>query len=118
MSDANQRAWHFYVDDMVDFAGKVLAYTDGLDQAGFVESELTYDATLRNIELIGEAATRIPDEVRTTHPEIPWRMIIATRNRLIHGYLGIDNDTLWSIIRDDVPNLLPLLKALKNKTQP
>lgn len=118
MSDANQRAWHFYVDDMVDFAGKVLAYTDGLDQAGFVESELTYDATLRNLELIGEAATRIPDEVRTTHPEIPWRMIIATRNRLIHGYLGIDNDTLWSIIRDDVPNLLPLLKALKNKTQP
>jgi uncharacterized protein with HEPN domain len=45
-------------------------------------------------------------------------MIIATRNRLIHGYLGIDNDTLWSIIRDDVPNLLPLLKALKDKTQP
>lgn len=45
-------------------------------------------------------------------------MIIATRNRLIHGYLGIDDDTLWSIIRDDVPELLPLLEALKNDTQP
>ncbi len=44
-------------------------------------------------------------------------MIIATRNRLIHGYLGIDNDTLWSIIRDDVPEMLPLLKALKNEVQ-
>jgi len=118
MSDARQRAWHFYVDDMIDFAGKVLDYTDGLDQVGFVASELTYDATLRNLELIGEAATHIPDEVRAAHSEIPWRMIIATRNRLIHGYLGIDNDTLWSIIRDDVPNLLPLLKALKDKTQP
>ena len=45
-------------------------------------------------------------------------MIIATRNRLIHGYLGIDNDTLWSIIQDDVPDLLPLLKELKSETQP
>jgi uncharacterized protein with HEPN domain len=117
MSDASQREWRFYLDDIIDFAGKVLAYTDGLDQAGFVASGLTYDATLRNLELIGEAATHIPDEVRTAHPEIPWRMIIATRNRLIHGYLGIDDDTLWSIIRDDVPELLPLLQALKNEAQ-
>jgi len=115
MSDAGKREWRFYLNDMIDFAGKVLTYTDGLDQAGFVASGLTYDATLRNLELIGEAATHIPDEVRTAHTEIPWRMIIATRNRLVHGYLGIDNDTLWSIIQDDVPELLPLLKALKNE---
>ncbi|MCG5496028.1 DUF86 domain-containing protein [Ectothiorhodospira variabilis] len=105
MSDARQREWRFYLDDMIDFAGKVFAYTDGLDQAGFVANALTYDATLRNLELIGEAATHIPDGVRVAHPEIPWRMIIATRNRLIHGYLGIDDDTLWSIIRDDLPDL-------------
>lgn len=117
MSDAGRRKWHFYLDDRIDFAGKVLAYTDGLDQAGFVASGLTYDATLRNLELIGEAAAHIPDDVRAAHSEIPWRMIIATRNRLIHGYLGIDNDTLWSIIQDDVPELLPLLKALKREAQ-
>jgi uncharacterized protein with HEPN domain len=114
MSDAGRREWRFYLDDMIDFAGKVLAYTNRLDQAGFVANELTYDATLRNLELIGEAATHIPDQVRSAHPEIPWRMIIATRNRLIHGYLGIDDDTLWSIIRDDIPELLPLLKAMKS----
>lgn len=90
------------------------AYTNRLDQAGFVENELPYDATLRNLKLIGEAATHIPDQVRSAHPEIPWRMIIATRNRLIHGYLGIDDDTLWSIICDDIPELLPLLKAMKS----
>lgn len=117
MSDASQREWRFYLDDMIDFAGKVLAYTDGLDQAGFVASGLVYDATLRNLELIGEAATHIPEDVRTTHPEIPWRMIIATRNRLIHGYLGIDDDTLWSIIQGDVPELLQRLKALKDEVQ-
>jgi uncharacterized protein with HEPN domain len=63
--------------------------------------------------LIGEAASRIPEAVRNAHPEIPWRLVIATRNRLIHGYLGIDDDTLWSIIRSDVPALLGRLRALR-----
>jgi len=115
MSNAGEREWRFYLDDMIEFAERVLAYTDGLDQRGFVTNGLTYDATLRNLELIGEAATHIPDEVRYSHPKVPWRMIIATRNQLIHGYLGIDNDTLWSIIRDDVPELLPLLKAIRDE---
>jgi uncharacterized protein with HEPN domain len=94
MSDTAERAWVFYLDDMIGFAEKVIAYTSGLDQAGFVASGLHYDATIRNLELLGEAATHLPDTVRATHAQIPWRQIIATRNRLIHGYLGIDNDTL------------------------
>jgi len=113
MSDARDRQWSFYLDDMIDFAEKVIAYTNGLDQAGFVASHITYDATLRNLELIGEAATHIPNAVRDENPDIPWRMIIATRNRLIHGYIGIDDDTVWSIIQEDVTTLLPMLKVLK-----
>jgi len=62
--------------------------------------------------LIGEAATHIPDDIQSAHPDIPWRMIIATRNRLIHGYLGIDNDTIWSIIQDEIPKLLLQLTAM------
>lgn len=115
MSDAAAREWRFYLDDMIDFAGKVIAYTNGLDQAAFVASGLNYDATVRNLELIGEAASHVPDVIRSENPKIPWRQIIATRNRLIHGYLGIDNDTLWSIIRDDIPALLDMLEALKAK---
>lgn len=74
---------------------------------------MTYDATVRNLELIGEAATRIPAAVREFAPHIQWRQIVAIRNRLIHGYLGIDNDTLWSVIQEDVPSLLVELIALK-----
>ncbi len=106
------REWRFYVDDMIAFAERVIAYTDSLDQAQFVASGMNYDATLRNLELIGEAATHVPEEVRARYPEIPWRLIIATRNRLIHGYLGIDDDTLWSIITTNVPDLLPKLRML------
>ena len=51
--------------------------------------------------------------MRDASPQIPWRQIIATRNRLIHGYLGIDGDTLWSIIQSDVPALLPALAVLR-----
>lgn len=79
---------------MIGFAEKVIVHTDGFDQAGFIASSLNYDATVRNLELTGEAATHIPDAVRTANAQISWRLIIATRNRLIHGYLGIDNDTL------------------------
>ncbi|HKJ70579.1 MAG TPA: DUF86 domain-containing protein [Gammaproteobacteria bacterium] len=113
----SKRQWRFYLDDMIAFSEKVLAYTEGLDQGAFVADTLTYDATLRNLELIGEAASHIPEEVRATHDEIPWRLIIATRNRLIHGYLGIDDDTLWSIIRDDVPPLLAVLKAVRGDSE-
>jgi len=116
MSDRAAREWRFYLDDMISFAEKVIAYTDGLDQAGFVASGLSYDATVRNLELIGEAATHIPDAVRGAHPDLPWRLIIATRNRLIHGYLGIDNDTLWSLIRSDIPALLPKLRQLRKQS--
>lgn len=113
MSETPRREWRFYIDDMIGFAEKVLSYTDGLDQAAFTADGLTYDATLRNLELIGEAATQLPDSVRESHSDIPWRMIIAARNRLIHAYLGIDDDTVWSIIQDDIPRLLEQLEEIQ-----
>jgi len=100
------REWCFYIDDMIGFAEKILSYTEGLEQDSFIAHDLNYDATPRNLELIGEAATRMPYAVRLRYPEIPWRMVIATRNRLIHAYLGIDDDTVWSIIQDNIPELL------------
>jgi uncharacterized protein with HEPN domain len=108
----SEREWRFYVDDMILFAERVLIYTNGLDQQRFVASGINYDASLRNLELIGEAASHIPQTVRDANLPVPWRLVIATRNRLIHGYLGIDNDTLWSIIRDDVPALLRELRSI------
>ena len=109
------RSWYFFLDDMVAFAKDVLSYTAGLDQSGFEGNGLVFDATLRKLELIGEAARNVPEEVRTRAPGIPWRQIIATRNRIVHAYLGIDNDTIWSILRDDLPGLIDDVEALKVK---
>ena len=113
MSKHEFREWRFYLKDMIGFAENVIAYTQGLNQDSFVKSGLNYDATLRNLELIGEAATHIPDEIRQANDHIAWRQMVATRNRLIHGYLGIDNDILWSIICDDTPALLQQLISLQ-----
>jgi uncharacterized protein with HEPN domain len=111
MSDATSppREWRLYVEDMLAFCDKALAYTRGLDRSTFATDPMRYDATLRNLELIGEAATHVPANVRDLAADVPWRLVVAVRNRLIHGYLGIDDDTLWSIVSDD---LVPLRAAL------
>lgn len=109
---SRKREWSFYIRDMLRFAGNVLIYTDDLDYNGFSARGLTYDATLRNLELIGEAATHIPEEICQLHDEIPWRLVVAVRNRLIHGYLGIDDETVWSIVTDDIPDLVVSLNAI------
>jgi len=107
------REWRFYIDDMIRFAEKVMRYTKTLNQAAFIKNEPYYDATIRNLELIGEAATHIPEEIRKKYQKVPWRQIIATRNRLIHGYLGIDDDIIWSIITDEIPTLLIELQTIQ-----
>jgi uncharacterized protein with HEPN domain len=109
------RSWHFFLDDMAAFARDALSYTTGMDQTKFERNSLVFDATLRKLELIGEAARNIPEAVRSLAPGIPWRQIIATRNRIVHVYLGIDNDTIWSIVRDDLPGLIDDLEVLKLK---
>jgi uncharacterized protein with HEPN domain len=106
------RHWVLYVQDMIEFAEKILAYTEGMDKQAFILEGRTYDATLRNIELIGEAATHVPRHVREEHPQIEWRRIVATRNRVAHGYLGIDDDVVWDIVQTDVPDMLARLRRL------
>lgn len=106
------RSWILYIGDMIEFGERLLSYNVGLYQDQFLADQRTYDATLRNIELIGEAATHIPEHVRKDHPDIPWRRIVGLRNRVAHGYLGIDDDVVWDVIRVDVPDLLPRLRTL------
>ena len=112
------RHWRVYLQDMIDFAERAVACTAGMDQRAFTSDDRTYDATLRNLELIGEAATHIPETVRETSKQIKWRQVIATRNRLAHGYLGLDDDVIWDIIQTDLPDLLMALRELLAEQQP
>ncbi len=116
-TDEGARHWRLYVRDMIEFGERVIGYAAGLDQQGFTADQIVYDATLRNIELIGEAATHIPEPVREAHPEIQWRQIVGVRNQVAHGYLGIDDDTIWSIIQTSIPDLLAALRPMLDEEQ-
>ncbi|MCY4449676.1 MAG: DUF86 domain-containing protein [Chloroflexi bacterium] len=110
--DEEPRSWRLYIQDMLACGEKVLAYAEGMTQTAFVADSRTYDAVLRNLELIGEAATHVPVDVRESTPQVEWRNIIGVRNRVAHGYLGIDDDVVWDIIQNNVPRLLPELRRL------
>lgn len=111
MSESSQPDldWRMYVRDMLEFSQKVLSYIDGLTEESFTANGLVYDATLRNIQLIGQAAMYVPTEIRERYPEIPWRAIIGVRNRLAHSYPDLSDSILWSIIEDAIPQMLPQL---------
>jgi len=84
---------------------KVLVYTDGFSKERLFEDEMVMDAVLRNLELLGEAAKQIPEEMREKHPEIPWRRIAGLRDVLAHAYFSLEEDTLWQVIAESIPAL-------------
>lgn len=99
------REWKLYFDDMLECCEKIMSYTQGLTRDQFESNRLIYDATLWNVQLFGEAAKNIPEEIRNQMVEVPWRELMSMRNRLVHGYFGINNAILWQVIEIEVPKL-------------
>ena len=91
---------------------KVLRFAGDLSQEAFVADERSYDATLRNLEVIGEAVKGLPADLRAAHPEVPWQRIAGLRDILIHVYFGVDEDVVWDIVKNHVPDLLKVVEAL------
>jgi uncharacterized protein with HEPN domain len=108
------RDWRMYVNDMRAACQRIESYSAGLTREEFGQHGLAYDAIVRNIELLGEAARQIPVEIRAGVPGIEWTKIIALRNILIHGYFGIDDDILWDVVTNRVAPLRTTLDTLAN----
>ena len=100
------RDHRFFLDDMRECCEKVLRYTRGLTLDQFMGDEKTFDAVVRNLEIIGEAAKHVPREIWHRYPEVAWRKIGDLRNVVAHEYFGIDEEILWDIIQNQVPTLL------------
>jgi uncharacterized protein with HEPN domain len=97
---------------MLDSAVKIKKYTNNQDFDGFIDDEKTIDAVVRNFEIIGEAANRINPDFKMKNPEIRWNRIRGFRNRIVHDYFGIDYEIVWSIIENDLNDLIDRLKNL------
>jgi uncharacterized protein with HEPN domain len=85
------------LEDILESADKVMNYTNGLTYDEFVSNTMVIDAVIRNIEIIGEATIRLPDEYKDKCPQIDWHRIRGLRNRIVHDYFGIDYDIIWSV---------------------
>lgn len=92
-----------------------MVYTRDLDFENFKSDSKTIDAVVRNFEIIGEAATHMPEEITVNNPEIPWQDMRDMRNMLAHEYFGINEKIVWETIQDDLPPLVPQLAKLLSK---
>jgi uncharacterized protein with HEPN domain len=94
-----------YLLDIEDAIGRILEYTVGMTWEDFLSDYKTQDAVVRNLEVMGEATKNLSDEFRRSQPEISWREIAGTRDRLMHHYFGINQEIVWHIVTDDIPML-------------
>ena len=101
------------IEDIIESGTKILLYTKSLSFDEFISDDKTVDAVIRNFEIIGEAANRLPEEFRDNHPEIDWHRIRGFRNRIVHDYFGIDYAIVWQIKEAFLPELLEDLRKLQ-----
>lgn len=101
-----------YIDDIRDSIEAIKRYTAGVGKEDFFGSTEKQDAVYRRLEIIGEAANRLPDEFRNQYPLIPWTKIVGIRNVLIHEYDGIDLDLVWETIQKDIQKLEGYIKSI------
>ena len=97
------------VDDILGAAQRVMTYVSGMSYDTFVADTKTQDAVIRNIEIIGEAAKNLSQSARAKLPEVPWRQMAGSRDRLIHDYSGVNIDIVWQIAHVELPRVLKML---------
>jgi uncharacterized protein with HEPN domain len=97
------RETRLFLDDIVECCDKIGRYTLGLTFEAFRDADLVVDAVTRNLELIGEASKRVPEDLRGRYPDVPWRKMAGLRDVVVHGYFRVDVQLLWDIVQRDVP---------------
>lgn len=108
-----KRDYRDYVDDILDSVNDVDNFVGEMEFKDFKEDKKTINATIRSIEVIGEASQKIPEHLKSKFSGIPWDKMAGMRNKLIHEYFGVDIEILWQTIKEDLQSLKPLIIEVK-----
>jgi uncharacterized protein with HEPN domain len=101
-----------YLKHIMDAVRRIEKYLDDVTCEEFLENELVQAAVIREIEIVGEAAKRLPVDFRNKHPDMPWRKMAGMRDKLVHDYMGVDIDAVWDTVDRDIPQLKKKLSAI------
>ena len=101
-----------FLEDILRACTNILQYVESTSRDEFMAGGMAFDAIVRNLEVIGEAVKRVPDDVRTSYPEVDWRRISGLRDILAHAYFSLDPYTLWTIVDEKVPVLVNQVRQI------
>ena len=108
----NARDPKLYIEDIITSMEKIERYIKDITKEVFENDDLKIDAVIRNLEIIGEAARNVPEEIKTASETIPWGKMIGLRNITIHEYFGVDTDIIWEIITKNLPQTKQVIMEL------
>jgi uncharacterized protein with HEPN domain len=106
------RDYRLFLEDIAESCVKILRYVKGMNFEQFTGDGKTYDAVLRNLEIIGEAVKNLPDEIRGRYPGVEWKKIAGLRDIVAHEYFGVDERIVWDIVQNKLPALRDQIVAL------
>jgi len=111
----SNRPVQLLTEDIYDAVGRIENYTRGMSFDTFAGDEKSVDAVVRNLEIIGEAANRLPEEFREKHSAIEWYKIIGLRHRIVHEYFGVDVGIIWQVVQHDLPIFKSALHGVRKQ---
>lgn len=108
--------WRLYLDDIVESPTPVLGVTEGMTYEQFIADRRTRDATLHDLQIIGQASKKVPPEIRALAPSVDWKRVGDFRNRLVHAYFDLDDEIVWAVIQERLTGLLA--EAERHRSDP